>query len=98
MEELAHMGSAVGREDDRSPTTSEIPHGTQKIISTLLPWTCTRQKKHQLAIKRQNARGQGCQEHLLKNYKKIVFRNKQAGIATNMCSRIILEKQGITSW
>jgi hypothetical protein len=28
---------------------------------------------------------------------KRVFRNKQAGIATNMCSRIILEKQGITS-
>jgi hypothetical protein len=27
-------------------------------------------KKHQLAIKRQNARGRGCQEHLLKNYKK----------------------------
>jgi hypothetical protein len=29
MEELAHMGSVAGREEDSSPTTSGIPHGTQ---------------------------------------------------------------------
>jgi hypothetical protein len=29
MEELAHMGSAAVMKDESSPTTSEIPHGTQ---------------------------------------------------------------------
>jgi hypothetical protein len=40
----------------------------QKIISALLPWTCTQQKKHQLALKSQNARGRGSQAHFLKKY------------------------------
>jgi hypothetical protein len=42
MEELAHMGSAAGMKKESGPTTFGIPH--QKIISALLPWTCTQQK------------------------------------------------------